>query len=96
MDRVINHVNETELETVNYINNNLESLRLQAKMLRNGADQSNDELKKKYNSYAKVCDREADFLRLAFRMRAETEETQEMIKNETNKNPKVIFEKFKK
>ena len=83
-------------EIIKNLNANLQSLETQADEFCRRAEQTDDpEKKAELKKYAVMCDREPDILCLSFDIKVKGEATKVAIKEETNRNTKVTFEKFK-
>ena len=89
LEEQIKNMGENNEQIKSFSDDKLEGFEIQSADLRRRAEEvDSEEEKSKLNSLAHLYDRNADRIRLKFDMRAENEETQALVADETNRNLK--------
>ena len=96
IDKIFNAIDDDDEYDELYINTNMEHLRAQVKDFEQKAKKSTGLLKKLYENAQKHIERSIDEINLRLDREVEYPETKQRLKEATNNNPKVKFEKLKK
>ena len=95
IDKIFNAIDDNEYDDL-YINTNMEHLRAQAKDFEQKAKKSTGLLKKLNENAQKYIERKIDEINLRLDRKVEYPEAKQRLKNATDNNPKVKFERLKK
>ena len=96
IDKLFNAIDNNDGVDELYINTNMEHLRAQAKDFEQKAKNSTGLLKKLYENAQEHIERKIDEINLRLDRKVEYPETKLRLKEATNNNPKVKFERLKK
>ena len=95
IDKIFNAIDDNEYDE-QYINDNMEHLKVQAKDFEQKAKKSRGLLKKLNENAQKYIERRIDEINLRLDRKVEYPEAKQRLKEAANNNPKVKFEKLKK